>query len=209
MTILFVLLAVLVVGALFLTMGKTEKGLTVRVKSKSRNTNYKAVRKPGMTGRLANHWDYYDEDDTLIEDLILIDLLFDAFAEEDWYGDYDYYVEDGKNYSAEEDVTLSEVQNEETVVEEATSTSEPVNGFIAPDPVVETPTDTSVTDSYERPYVERSVDRDFEERSFDRSYDEPSRSSSSSWESSSSDSSSSYDSGSSGSGSSGGGGSDD
>ena len=60
---------------------------------------YTAIRKTGLSGNSIFDWDYYYNNE-IIKDKNLIKLLFKSFVDEDWYGDYSFYVDD-KDYHDE------------------------------------------------------------------------------------------------------------
>jgi len=67
---------------------------TVTITSKDGNRTYLAKRTKGMKGNDVYDWTYYDEDGDMIEDETIVVSLFESFSEEDWYGDYEYCIDD-------------------------------------------------------------------------------------------------------------------
>ncbi len=60
--------------------------------------NYLAKRIIDKSGKDKSHWVYYNDFGDVIEDEELIDLIHSSFVNEDWYGDYIFYVNDVEYY---------------------------------------------------------------------------------------------------------------
>jgi len=134
-TLLFVgLVIIFVIALLYKLFKKKEEDVVeeedttffkseITISSKgSQKKTYRAVLKPGASGHNRNDWDYYDGMD-LIEDLILMDLLFDSFDIIDFFDsgmnecqvdDEAYYAED---VVAEPEVIVEEIIEEPVMVE--------------------------------------------------------------------------------------------
>jgi len=77
------LIAILIIGG----------GKKLRIKIKSSSGGYFiAEKKDKSRGKNFLDWFYYDCNGKAIEDEKLKMMLFEAFSEEDWYGDYEFYI---------------------------------------------------------------------------------------------------------------------
>ncbi len=172
--------------------------------------SYRAYQRTGTTGKQRNHWNFYDETGLLIDDLILLNLLFDAFQYNDWEYEDDNHptfdVDDseiGTIYETDEVTTSSDNIMSDTMSPTETSYSSDSD----------TSTDPASTDDYKDHTSYRTTDYSSSRGSGHNSNDDgwsssDSYSSSSSYGSSSSSSSSSDSSSYSSSSDSGGGGFD-
>ena len=155
-TIAFILGFFLVL--ILLRMKNNKPKIRSRVHFKTpKGKTYSGVLRQGTSGRTRADWDFYDDDDDLITDLIILDYLFDIIDfEDDWDGDtIDYAIEDAfidENISVSnevyvEDTVYSDVVEEtsvpeETIVYESTAVVDSVPETVAepvyvPEPVVE------------------------------------------------------------------------
>lgn len=107
------LIAFSTVVVLMLTGAKQE--ITVVIKSKGGDRTYLAKRIMGTKGKDVYDWTYYDEDGDTIEDETVLVSLFESFSEEDWYGDYEYYVDDS-SYHVDETL-VEDIKEEEKIIE--------------------------------------------------------------------------------------------
>jgi hypothetical protein len=82
------LIVVLVIGG--------DHNLRLRVKSTDTKETYTAEKKKDARGNSFLDWFYYDEEGENIEDENLKKMIFEAFSDEDWYGDYEFYTSTGK-----------------------------------------------------------------------------------------------------------------
>lgn len=80
--------------------------LMIKVKSISSGEIYSAVKKPRTNGNNFIDWFYFDSNGNKIENEKLKLLIFEAFGNEDWYGDYEFYM---KSDSLEVEQGQSEV----------------------------------------------------------------------------------------------------
>lgn len=83
------------------------------LKDSNVSTSYVAKKKKGRKGKDSSDWDYYDDSGEKVEKKELIELIFSVFAHEDWYGEYNYYVNDEPLYS---DTTSVDAINHEQEV---------------------------------------------------------------------------------------------
>lgn len=192
---IFIIGGLILAGVLYLVFRPTtETIVTIKSNYGATATNgapktYVAKKKKNRNGYSHSDWDYYDDLGNLIEDLILIELLYGVFEDEDWYGDYDFYVEDEGYYN--EVLAVEDVQNEENImnsVEEVEPTPIVVDTPVEETPIDETPVveETPVEDNS---YEDKPLENDYEDKSFESDYQERS------FDSDYSSSSSSYDSG--------------
>jgi hypothetical protein len=89
MQILGVLVIVIALVILFTTSGNP----IVTVNSKNSNKVYLAKRK-NRNGKKVDDWTYYNDDGFIITDMSMKTLIFNSFINEDWYGDFKFYVND-------------------------------------------------------------------------------------------------------------------
>ena len=77
------LIALLVIGG--------DKKLRLKIKSKN-GGNFIAEKKDDSRGNAFLDWFYYDENGKSSEDEKVKMMIFEAFGDEDWYGDYEFYT---------------------------------------------------------------------------------------------------------------------
>ena len=87
--IVFLLLGAALVSVLVLTNKVT---LKIKIKSINSGEDFTAEKKNSVKGNKFLDWFYYDEDGKSIEDDALKLKIFEAFGNEDWYGDYEFYT---------------------------------------------------------------------------------------------------------------------
>lgn len=87
-TIFLLLFAGLVSILVFAGKGK----LKLKIKSLKSGESFTAEKKVSLKGNRFLDWFYYDEDGKSIEDETLKLEIFEAFGNEDWYGDYKFYT---------------------------------------------------------------------------------------------------------------------
>lgn len=86
-----------IIAALFLTilgvlfLGGDHK-LKLKVRSVSNDESFIVEKKNEANGNSFLDWFYYDENGNKIEDENLKKMIFEAFSDEDWYGDYEFYT---------------------------------------------------------------------------------------------------------------------
>ena len=68
------------------------KKLKLKVKSIGSKETFTAEKKGTSRGNTFLDWFYYDSDGKSIEDENLKKMIFEAFSDEDWYGDYEFYT---------------------------------------------------------------------------------------------------------------------
>lgn len=66
--------------------------LKVKIKSISSGEIYFAEKKSKTRGNNFLDWFYFDSKGNKIENEKLKQLIFEAFGNEDWYGDYEFYI---------------------------------------------------------------------------------------------------------------------
>lgn len=66
--------------------------LKLKVKSINSGETFTVERKDKSRGNEFLDWFYYDEGGNLIEDENLKKSIFEAFSDEDWYADYEFYT---------------------------------------------------------------------------------------------------------------------
>lgn len=66
--------------------------LKLNVKNLNTKESFIVEKKTSSTGNNFLDWFYYDEKGIEIKDETLKKLIFEAFSEEDWYGDYEFYT---------------------------------------------------------------------------------------------------------------------
>ena len=94
MELIFSILLLVAFGTLILKLifsGK--KNVSLEIKSTSDGKTYVANRKDKVRGNNLLDWIFKDEGGNEIEDEELKKLLFEAFSDEDWHGDYDFYAD--------------------------------------------------------------------------------------------------------------------
>jgi hypothetical protein len=144
MGLVYVMGVILAVVLIYLIV-KPKKEAKVTIKSKfgqsgrkgvgaaNPTSEYTAKLKKGRNGRNYSDWNYYDEFGNLIENIILMELLFGVFSGEDWYSDEDYYVNDVHYYEnveggyVRDDIRDGMSVAEETPVVDDTPTEESKN----------------------------------------------------------------------------------
>jgi hypothetical protein len=166
---------------------KTQKGKT-----------YTGVLRQGKSGRTRGDWDFYDNNDDLITNLIILDYLFDVINFDSEWEEMDYAIDDSfidaniSNTEVVQDVVYSEVAEEvsvETVIEEVpmSTTSEPVEETVVEDTVSEpvyVPDPAPVAEVYETEIESKPYDSgSYDSGSYDSgSYDSGSSDSGGSWD---------------------------
>lgn len=93
MNITLIILGVLITYGLFMVFNNM-KSLVLVVESRGGNGDYLAMRKTRKRGYQVNDWNYYDKEGEEITDERLKNIIFDSFANEDWYSDIPFYAED-------------------------------------------------------------------------------------------------------------------
>lgn len=86
---IFIILFTLFITILFIGGNKR---LRVKVKSISNGEIYIAEKKSKTSGNNFLDWFYFDSKGNEIENEKLKLLIFEAFGNEDWYGDYEFYI---------------------------------------------------------------------------------------------------------------------
>lgn len=66
--------------------------LTLKVKNSTNNESFVVEKKTNASGNNFLDWFYYDENGKEIKDENIKMMIFEAFSEEDWYGDYEFYT---------------------------------------------------------------------------------------------------------------------
>lgn len=98
----------IIAGLFALTIGVLLLGgnhnLKLRVKSLQTKEVYTAEKKNSANGNSFLDWFYYDEKGNQIKDENLKKMIFEAFSNEDWYGDYEFYT----NSKVEKEVRKTE-----------------------------------------------------------------------------------------------------
>jgi len=88
---LLIFLIFITLSALIITQPSLDMVLEVRCTALHKL--YKAKRCNGCSGSDLTHWDFYDPDDVQVIDNDLKERLFESIKGEDWYGDYEYYID--------------------------------------------------------------------------------------------------------------------
>jgi hypothetical protein len=136
MFLIFVFGALL--GAIVFVLTSIDGELIVTINSKygmSLGSNsdvskaYVAKRKKGRGGYSSDDWDYYNDSGDIIEDKLLIKLIYNTFSHEDWYGEYAFYVNDEPYYS--DTTSVDDVNYEENIVNSIEEMKEIVEGTTA------------------------------------------------------------------------------
>ena len=89
-TIIFLVLFAILVSILI--FGNDNQRLSVNVKSLKSGENFIVEKRVNSKGNEFLDWFYYDENGNKIEDEKLKLMIFEAFGDEDWYGDYEFYT---------------------------------------------------------------------------------------------------------------------
>lgn len=89
-TVIFLLLFAGLISTL--VFGGNTKKLKLKIKSIKSGEDFIAEKKESVKGNKFLDWFYYDEDGKSIEDESLKLEIFEAFGNEDWYGDYKFYT---------------------------------------------------------------------------------------------------------------------
>lgn len=84
-TFLFTMIIVLLI------IGGKNK-LILKIKSITSGETFTVEKKKKSNGNSFIDWFYFDEDGKSIKDENLKKMIFEAFCEEDWYGDYEFYT---------------------------------------------------------------------------------------------------------------------
>lgn len=132
---IFIFLFGVVLSVVVAVLFNIDEELIITVKSKygialGSNSDitktYVAKRISKTTGNKPSDWNYYNEAGEIITDVILIELIHKSFVNEDWYGEYDFYVNDEGYYS--ELTTVDDVQKEQHVMDSIEEMEEAIQG---------------------------------------------------------------------------------
>ena len=103
----------IVLGAFVYILNYINGELVMKVNSKSNvGKYYAATRKENREGYEVDDWDYLNCSGDEITDKKQINLIFNSFRYEDWYGEYNFYVND-------ESFHVVEVVGKNVIVKEA------------------------------------------------------------------------------------------
>lgn len=111
-------------GEVIITV-KSKHGIALGSKS-AITKGYVAKRIKGKTGNEANHWVYYNDGGDIITDEALTKLIHKVFVDEDWYGEYNFYVNDEGYYS--ELTNINDVEKEQHVMNTVEEMEEAIQG---------------------------------------------------------------------------------
>jgi len=92
------------ITTLMFVLSNSDNETIITIKSKyslslGRDESYLAKRKNDRSGNNIDDWVYYNESGDIIDNEILINLIYSSFVNEDWYGDYTFYVDDVSYYT--------------------------------------------------------------------------------------------------------------
>lgn len=114
--ILVFILGILIAG-FFVFINNLNNDLVIIVNSKYNTNNYYVVvRKSDKNGYNVNHWEYYDNKGNIIYNHGLINFIYDSFKDEDWYGDYTFYVND-KMFHINKKTKIKNISDEMKIVD--------------------------------------------------------------------------------------------
>lgn len=87
------------ITTLMFVLSNSDNETIITIKSKyslslGRDESYLVKRKKDRNGNNVDDWVYYNESGDIIDDIFLINLIHSSFINEDWYGDYIFYVND-------------------------------------------------------------------------------------------------------------------
>tara|TARA_R110000822_G_scaffold53236_1_gene137379 strand:- start:12618 stop:13253 length:636 start_codon:yes stop_codon:yes gene_type:complete len=129
---------------LLIKMKNNKPKVRTRINFKTaKGKNYTGVLRQGTSGRTRTDWDFYDDEDDLILNLIILDYLFDVIDFDDEWDETDYAIEDGfieanDVHVAEQVVFTEMMEEEEAVIEEVVFEPEiAVEPTYIPEPVAE------------------------------------------------------------------------
>lgn len=128
------MILIFLLGALFailMLFNNINNDLIIKIKSKhtishSEDKYYIAKRKSDKKGYFINDWLYYKNTGELIKNRELKKLLYNSFKNEDWYGDYQFYVDDESEYI--KTISLDKIKKEVKVVNSVKEMEESVYG---------------------------------------------------------------------------------
>lgn len=86
------IITILFASIIFLLLIDNGRKLKLRIKSRSGGEPFTVEKKVTSKGNSFLDWFYYDSDGKSIEDENLKKMIFEAFADEDWYGAYEFYT---------------------------------------------------------------------------------------------------------------------
>ena len=92
-TYYFIVFLVLFFGFMMVLVSGN-KDILVKIKSLKNGKIYTAKKDKKSKTQTFLDWFYFDEDGNEIENNDLKKLIFEAFYDEDWYGEYDFIVND-------------------------------------------------------------------------------------------------------------------
>lgn len=92
------------ITTLMFVLSNSDNETIITIKSKyslslGRDESYLVKRKNDRNGNNIDDWVYYNESGEIIDNEILINLIHSSFVNEDWYGDYTFYVDDVSYYT--------------------------------------------------------------------------------------------------------------
>lgn len=120
---LFLIIFAVALVAMFFNSVIGTYNLELILKSKGNRSDYVVIRKNHRRGYKLSDWEYYESDMTPIIDERLKRIIFNTFVNEDWYGDYVFYVDDVE-YLGSINVTEEDMLEEEGIIKKIMSDEE-------------------------------------------------------------------------------------